>query len=434
MPPGWEDDANHDISEFKELPHRHFGYNQHMIINEEFKEALRQVLWRFRAPIRYAFAYGSGVFPQSKTPPAIMPPSPHANPPEAVTKWQTTGQKSIDFIFGVTHTQHWHSLNLNEHRNHYSFLGSLGSGAVKYVQDNLGAGAYFHNYINVNGISIKYGVVNLDTLYRDLSDWDTLYLAGRLQKPVKILRDDAKIRLANQVNLISALRTALLMLPENFTERDLYFSIAGLSYIGDPRMQFRAERPDKVYGIVDSQMINFRQLYHPLIESLPNLHFNDSLTSNSGWLADEDANAKLVQDLDPTKRGNMVRRLPKSFRSRLYRLYRDEFKLPPSEFSALVGGIKDDEDAFSRRFGSDFDRRIATNEDIVESVKKVVKRTVTRPTVTQSLKGILTVGPIRSFRYVMEKRAKGKQKPEAPLAASPTSREGESLKEKEKTP
>jgi hypothetical protein len=27
---------------------------------------LRQILWQFRAPIRYAFAYGSGVFPQSK--------------------------------------------------------------------------------------------------------------------------------------------------------------------------------------------------------------------------------------------------------------------------------------------------------------------------------------------------------------------------------
>jgi hypothetical protein len=40
--------------------------NQHIVINDEFKEALRQILWQFRAPIRYAFAYGSGVFPQSK--------------------------------------------------------------------------------------------------------------------------------------------------------------------------------------------------------------------------------------------------------------------------------------------------------------------------------------------------------------------------------
>ena len=411
MPPGWEDNPNYDISAFSQLPHRHFGFNQHMIVNEEFKEALRQVLWRFRAPIRYAFAYGSGVFPQSKTIPEVMPSSPHPNPPEAVQKWQVTGQKNIDFIFGVSHTQHWHSLNLNQHRNHYSFLGSFGSGAVAQVQDKLGAGAYFNPYITVNGMSIKYAVVNLDTLSRDLSEWETLYLAGRLQKPVKILRDDPKIRLANQVNLISALRTALLRLPENFTERDLYFSIAGLSYIGDPRMSFRAERPDKVYAIVDSQMTNFRQLYHPLIENLPNLHFNDPQTSKAAWMADADINARLQQDLDPTKRGNMVRRLPKAFRNKLYNHYRDAFKLPAGEFNKLVAGIKDDEDAFSRRFGSDFDKKIGVDENIVPSIKKIVQKTTMWPTVTQSFKGILTAGPVRSWKYISEKRAKGRQKP-----------------------
>ena len=432
MPEGWEDNPDYNISAFSQLPHRHFGFNQHMIINEEFKEALRQVLWKFRAPIRYAFAYGSGVFPQSRNPPAVMPPSLHANPPEAVKRWQTTGQKSIDFIFGVSHTQHWHSLNLNQHRDHYSFLGSLGSGAVRWVQDRFGAGAYFHAYININGISVKYGVVNLDTLYRDLSDWDTLYLAGRLQKPVKILRDDPKIRLANQVNLISALRTALLLLPENFTERDLYFSIAGLSYIGDPRMKFRAERPDKVYGIVDSQMTNFRQLYHPLIESLPNLTFNDPLTSYSGWMGDANANAGLVQDLDPTKRGNMVRRLPQSFRNKLYNNYRGVFKLPASEFNHLVAGIKNDEDAFSRRSGSEFDRRIGTDKGIATAIKKVVMDTVTWPTVTQSLKGILSIGPARSWRYLREKRAKGQRTPATSGSVKSSKLKTETRRETEK--
>ena len=422
MPPGWEDDPDYNISAFSQLPHRHFGFNQHMIINEEFKEALRQVLWRFKAPIRYAFAYGSGVFPQSKTPPAVFPPSPHPNPPEAVKKWQTTGEKNIDFVFGVSHTQHWHSLNLHEHRDHYSILGSLGSAAVGFVQDKLGAGAYFHPYITINGMAVKYAVVNLDTLSRDLSEWETLYLAGRLQKPVKILRDDPKIRLANQVNLISALRTALLLLPKNFTERDLYFSIAGLSYIGDPRMSFRAERPDKVYGIVDSQMTNFRQLYHPLIENLPNLQFNDPATRKSAWMANGDINAQLEQDMDPTKRGNMVRRLPKAFRNKLYSHYREAFQLPAGEFNKLVGGIKDDEDAFSRRFGSEFDKRIGVDPEITSAIKKVVTKTVTWPTVTQSFKGILTAGPVRSLKYVREKRAKGRQQPSNPTTSKDTDR------------
>lgn len=406
MPDGWEDFPDYNISAFSQLPHRHFGFNQHMIINEEFKEALRQVLWRFRAPIRYAFAYGSGVFPQTTKIPDNPPPSPHPNPPEAVKRWQSTGGKNIDFIFGVSHTQHWHSLNLNEHPDHYSFLGKLGSGVVKRVQDDFGAGAYFHPYITVNGMMVKYGVVNLDTLSRDLLDWDTLYLAGRLQKPVKILRDDPKIRLANQINLISALRTALLMLPPRFSERELYFSIAGLSYIGDPRMSFNAERPSKVYDIVDSQMPNFRQLYYPLIENLPNVRFNDARTSEAGWMASADINCALEQDMDPVKRGNMVRRLPSRFQRRLYTHFQSVLEIPPKEFRNLVAG-QASEDAFSRRFGGEVDRRIGAHPDIGEGIKRVVRQTVTWPTVAQSFKGILSAGPTRSFKYLGEKRRKG---------------------------
>lgn len=403
---GWEDSANRNISAFSELPHKEFGFNQHMIVNAEFKEALRQVLWQFRAPIRYAFAYGSGVFPQSTAAPASPPPSPHPHAPEAVTKWQANGGKTIDFIFGVSYTQHWHSLNLQQHRNHYSFLGSFGSGLVSRVQDNIGAGAYFNPYIVVNGIMIKYGVINLDTIHRDLSRWDTMYIAGRLQKPVKILRDDARIRLANQVNLLSALRAALLMLPAQFTERDLYVKIAGLSYMGDPRMTFNAEDPKKVANIVDAQMSNFRQLYYPLIEELPNVLYNDSQVASRDWMSSPDANCTMQQDMDPTKRGNMVRRLPPTFQSRLYNSYRSIFDGSAQDFADL---LKHSEDPFSVRVAGDFDKKIASQKNLDQQVGIVVRRTVAWPTATQSLKGILTAGFSKGWNYFMEKRKKGRK-------------------------
>jgi translocator assembly and maintenance protein 41 len=72
-PSDWEENPNYNISRFSDLPHSNFGVNQHIVINDEFKEALRQILWQFRAPIRYAFAYGSGVFPQSKPVRTISP-------------------------------------------------------------------------------------------------------------------------------------------------------------------------------------------------------------------------------------------------------------------------------------------------------------------------------------------------------------------------
>jgi hypothetical protein len=49
---------------------------------------------------------------------------------------------------------------------------------------------------------------------------------------IHILRDDPRIRLHEEVNLKSALRTALLLLPERFTEADLYRQITSLSYQG----------------------------------------------------------------------------------------------------------------------------------------------------------------------------------------------------------
>lgn len=70
----------------------------------------------------------------------------------------------------------------------------------------------------------------------DLTNWNTFYLAGRLQKPTVVIRDDARVYLANQNNLRNAVCIALLNLPQQFSEEDLFLEIAGLSYKGDFRM------------------------------------------------------------------------------------------------------------------------------------------------------------------------------------------------------
>ncbi|KAF2458564.1 mitochondrial matrix Mmp37-domain-containing protein [Lineolata rhizophorae] len=410
LPPGWEDELNRHLTTFAQLPHRTFGFNQHMIINEEFKESLRQILWQFRAPIRYAFAYGSGVFPQNdgSMPPASL--SPHPHPPEAVTKWQKGGGKIIDFIFGVSYTQHWHSLNLQQHRDHYSFLGSLGSAVVTRVQDKWGAGVYFNPYITVNGVMIKYGVVNLDVLSRDLQQWETLYLAGRLHKPVKILRDDPQIRYSNQLNLIGAVRTALLLLGEKFTERELYTAIAGISYMGDPRMSFATENPHKVKNIVGNQLTNFRQLYNPFVGTLPNVTYCDPRCSREDWIHDAATDARMTQDMDPVKRGNMVRRLPKAFRDRLYLQYQKKFQIPGRDFARMLEESKDeDESSFKRRQGGEFDRRIAQEPDIRQQVAEAIRLTVKWPSYSQTVKGLFTAGPTRSWKYLGEKWEKKRE-------------------------
>ncbi|CAP71620.1 uncharacterized protein PODANS_6_360 [Podospora anserina S mat+] len=408
----WETNPNFKIESFSDLPHANFGVNQHIPFDAEFKEVLKAIPWAFRAPIRYAFAYGSGVFPQSKSNGKTATPEEvkaiHPKCPPAVARHQDGTPKMIDFIFGVSHTQHWHSLNMKQHRDHYSGLATLGSGAVSYVQDRMGAGVYFNPYVVVNGILIKYGVVLLKTLEEDLTNWDTLYLAGRLHKPVKILRDDPKIRLANQINLLSALRTALLLLPPKFTEEELYATIAGISYLGDPRMALPTENPSKVKNIVGNNMTNFRRLYLPLIETLPNVEFNDPGTSAKDWVW-EASNLNLVQDMDPVKRGNMVRRLPKSFRSRLYFQYQRKFAIPQLEFNKMMEESKNEDSiSFKRREGGGFERRIVQDDptELRSYIREVIKQTISWPATTQSLKGPLTSGWTRTWRYLMEKMAK----------------------------
>ena len=405
---GWDHDPDLSISTFSELPSKDFGVNQHMVINQEFKEALRRILWHFRAPIRYAFAYGSGVFPQGgglTTPDGGQ----QASAPKAIQTMQQGSGKMIDFIFGVSYSQHWHSLNLHQHPDHYSALGKLGSYVVSQVQDRFGAGVYFHPYVTVDGTLIKYGVVNIDTLCRDLSQWDTLYLAGRLQKPVKILRDNPSVRLANQLNLLSAVRTALLLLPHEFSEFELYSTIAGISYKGDLRMSLPAEDPRKIDNIVSAQLSNFRHLYAPLVENLPNVEFNDSrcATERKNWMNDLGANMQMIQDMDPVRRGNMVRRLPKAFRQKLYFRYQARFGIPRAEFDRMLEESKIADPSVSRRLeGGPFEQRVASDPHLKEEVQKAISDTIRWPSTVQSIKAPFTAGLAKSWRYVREKNEK----------------------------
>ncbi|GAO15647.1 hypothetical protein UVI_02019330 [Ustilaginoidea virens] len=408
----WEDSVDFAIKSFEDLPHRLFGVNQHMIINYELKEALRLMLRQFNAPIVYCFAYGSGVFPQGDISRSVTEAefrAVHPKPPEALVKAQNGCPKMIDFIFGVSHTQHWHSINIRQYRQHYSAIASLGSGLVSRVQ-NWGAGVYFNPFVEVNGMLIKYGVTSIDNLVHDLTTWDNLYLAGRLQKPVKILRDHPQVRLANQHNLIAAVRAALLLLPPQFSETDLYSTIAGLSYMGDPRMALPTENKSKVANIVNNNVVHFRRLYAPLVKTLPNVDFaTPCRLDDQDWVLDPKADSLLQQDMDPVKRANMVRRLPQKFRSRLYFQYQKKLSISRAQFNEMMQASADDEGtSIKRRLGGELEQRIVADDprQLREIVRLVIKRTVNWPSTTQSLKGVIMGGWARTMRYLGEKFSK----------------------------
>jgi translocator assembly and maintenance protein 41 len=391
-----------------------------MLINNELKAVLTQMLRDFRAPIVFCFAYGSGVFSQEAGNRNITDAefrAVHPKPPEALRQTQKGRPKMIDFIFGVSFSNDWHWRNIRQHREHYSCLASLGSWATSTVQEDMGAGVYFNTNVIMNGMQIKYGVTTIQNLCNDLSTWETLYLAGRLHKPVKILRDNAAVRIANQQNLVGAVRTALLMLPETFTEFDLFRTIAGISYLGDPRMSLPTENRSKVNNIVANNFVNFRRLYAPLIDKLPNIQYpGGSDVGNVDWI-ESPGFRRLEQDMDPVKRANMVRRLPSSFRSKLYFHYQAKFGMTRGEYMTLMEETSDEDTAgIKRKQGGEFEMRIARDgvEDITAMVGKAIKQTIYWPSMTQSAKGLLTAGFSKSVGYVASKWSRyGEGKAEA---------------------
>lgn len=147
------------------------------------------------------------------------------------------------------------------------------------------------------GQTIKYGVTTVDNLCSDLLNWNTLYLAGRMHKPIRIIKDDPRVRLAQQVNLTSAIRAALLTLPEKFSETELFERIAGVSYSGDIRMLLPAENRNKVGNIVQKQGPQFKELYYRLVTGLPGVYWRNHCTS-------------IVQDTSPSARLAHLRKLP----------------------------------------------------------------------------------------------------------------------------
>jgi mitochondrial translocator assembly and maintenance protein 41 len=75
-------------------------------------------------------------------------------------------------------------------------------------------------------------VIDATTALQDLLEWNSLYLAGRMHKPIKTLTSCQCFEAAAIQNCKSAVAAALLMLPEQFTRSDLVAKVCQLSYQG----------------------------------------------------------------------------------------------------------------------------------------------------------------------------------------------------------
>lgn len=306
---------------------------------------LNRLLNRFPARhLVHCFAYGSGVFRQAGRT-AADPPA------------------MVDLMFVVDDPAGFHRENLAANSGHYSAVRRLGAAAVSRLQTTgFGAGVYFNTNVTVDRVTFKYGVIDAEDFGRDLRTWRTLYVAGRLHKPVVTLLDGgAGVAGLIERNLRSAVHAALLQLPAAFPETDLYAAIAGLSYRGDFRMIVGEDR-NKVANIVRPQVAEFRSLYAPVLDAMA-----DRVTVRGSSVAqDTGAECKLYH----------LRRLPRCLKD------------------ALIGRRSDEDGAL---------RRLSERDDVDRSVRNGIYRIVFYPSLTQSVKGILTAGLLKSVVYSYNK-------------------------------
>ncbi|EED85986.1 predicted protein [Postia placenta Mad-698-R] len=320
-----------------------FGRNQLLPVADSTRALLESIVAQFNAPIRYAFAYGSGVFEQDG--------------------YGQNEKPMLDFMFAVTHTAHWHSINMNQFPGHYPL----------HARD-ISPGVWFNTHVPVDGVTIKYGVTTVDNMCSDLLNWRTLYLAGRMHKPVRIIKDDARVRLTQQVNLTSAVRTALLTLPETFTQRELFARIAALSYTGDVRMALPGENRSKVDNIVARQQAQFHELYHRLVVALPGVH----------WPAHMET---IQQDTSAHARAAHLRKLPSNLLKGVTAHYAGG--MPPKEADESVYWTK-----------------LAGDEKLPQVIDREIYSLVRHSSTVQSAKGLVSAGLVKSVRYSAEKVGK----------------------------
>jgi len=155
---------------------------------------------------------------------------------------------------------------------------------------------------------------------------------------------------------------------------------------GDFRTRLPTENPLKVQNIVSNQVVHFRRLYSPLLDTLPNVAISQEHTDPS--------NTILKQDFSPTRRANMVARLPSSFKSILYRHYARKFNVPLGQLQS------------GDAFGGEFEMKVAADEGLRAEVKRSIRETVGWVSFVQTVKGLLTAGVGRSIKYVFAKIGK----------------------------
>lgn len=298
----------------------------------------------------------------------------------------------IDLVLAVDDSLAWHRENLHRNPSHYSFLRYGGARTIDSLQKFGGGRIYYNTLVKINPSTyIKYGVISTDDLINDLLDWNTMYVSGRLHKPTLTLHqragDDRASELVSafKINLQSALHAALLLLHERFTEEELFMTIAGLSYHGDFRMTFGEDR-HKIAKLVHPQMHLFRSIYQPMLAN----DVQDLVL----W---SDKSKCFLQNLSTQALEWHMNLLPKNVQNRLcyFWLSANKGRRRHGNFGTVEAYDLDD-----------LLQRLAYDISYRKYLGQALANIVFHSSWSQSLKGLISAGLVKSLVYSKEKVVK----------------------------
>lgn len=358
-------------------------------------EVYQQIVRELPGDISFAFAYGSAAFAQS-----LVPRDKKDVLSSSSSYQQQSLQESLmlDLILVVKDAYSFHCANFQMNPSHYSFLKYFGPKTLTRIQRNFKANIYFNVVWEVSSDdlpdkqetesqqrrrkvsrtfkSMKYGVIEEKDLVSDLRGWKCLYVSGRLHKPVHIIiHPDKQLSQSLERNRVSAVSAAILLLPESFSEMDLFVAIAGLSYMGDFRMIIGEDR-HKVLKIVSHQMDNMRSIYLPIVNMLL-----------GGMKTQQEKKANLIHfKVTPTR--NILLRL-------LSRL--------PTHVLTMMGDFE------SCLLPLVNERSISMSEvkqNLAVNLKSCLSLIVWQSSLSQGIKGLFSTGLLKAVKYISRKLSK----------------------------
>ncbi|VDP15364.1 unnamed protein product [Soboliphyme baturini] len=306
-----------------------------------------------RISVSMMFAYGSGVVHQTG---------------------EIMSKNMIDFIVAVDDPLAWHKENLRRNSAHYSFMKVFGPSYISKFQTRYAAKLYCNTMVNVNGHLIKYSVISTADLISDLLHWETLYVSGRLHKPVYFMVpvQGSHMEKACEVNIQNACHAALLLLPESFSFEDFCIKVSSLSYMGDFRMII-GENKSKIHNIVKPNIDRFAEIYLPVLDQISAQVYLDR------------SHFSFKQDLSPVSIYHHMELLPKQVLLHL-------------QAECNKDGRNRDLEEVSFVLSKDF--------EYMSVIRKALCYIVVRSSLSQTFKNIFSAGIVKTVSYSFRKMKK----------------------------